>query len=312
MRWTAFLRFTRTPCSTCLRQYRQGPRRLSGVVPRSTSKKFVVPWKLGFLLGFGMLGGVSLTVVKYFRSDRTSSCKSQVVTFDPTTTQAVSKSCSTSKMAVKEFGVIQRFCLALRFMYMCLLFSPAVVMYALSRLLGSNTLANTSWKYALFAVQNAGPAFVKLGQWASTRRDLFTNEFCHILSDLHLNCTPHSWQDTVKALEASFGPDWQEALCIVDHTPIGSGCVAQVYQGQLHHHDSGSSDGRDSSVVVRSGDLPIAVKVLHPNIVQRMEQDIYLMKYVASWVDTLYPNAHWAAFTECVDEFSVIMEKQVN
>ena len=33
-------------------------------------------------------------------------------------------------------------------------------------------------------IQACGPVYVKLGQWASTRRDLFPNKLCHHLAKL--------------------------------------------------------------------------------------------------------------------------------
>lgn len=293
-----------------------------------------MPWKVGALLGFGVMGGVSLSLMKYFKSDRTSNCQSQV-TLDPVPATA-------AEMTVHQFGVIHRLHLAARLLYLCVLFSPVFTLYLLSRLFNSDTLANVSWKYMLFALQNAGPAFVKLGQWASTRRDLFPDNFCGTLSALHLRCHPHSWAETERLMEASFGPKWQETLCIVDHAPIGSGCVAQVYQGQLYRYRDGPVKPASSDVAITSGSSttrggvaiatdsdvttsedgdiitddiigePVAVKVLHPNILQRMKRDICLMKYAASWVDLLYPAVYWVALTECVDEFAIMMEKQVS
>lgn len=290
------------------------------MVSRKVSKRFAVPRNMGVLLGLGVMGGASLTLIKYYKSDRTSSCQSQVVTFDPATSEvAQSSPKSIANMTVQEFGPIQRLFIAVRFMYLCFLFSPAVGLYTLSYLLGSPTLANVGWKYVVYALQGAGPAFMKLGQWASTRRDLFSHEFCSTLSHLHLHCTPHSWKETVKLFEETFGPSWQDILLVTDHTPIGTGCVAQVYQGRLSDGVKTHADGGDGVHVamescddhVSAGGVPIAVKVLHPDIVRRMARDICLMKYVASWVDLVYPDVHWVALTECVDEFSIIMEKQV-
>lgn len=329
------------------------------------ARRYAVPW---LLLGFGLMGGVSLTVIKYFKSDRTSECKSQITTEVPATTEL-------TEMTVYQFGVMQRLRLVARFLYLCYLFTPAVTLYLLSWLFSNATMANKSWNYTLSALQASGPAFIKLGQWASTRRDLFPNEFCVVVSDLHLHCLPHAWEDTERLMEASFGPKWQQTVSIEDHTPIGSGCVAQVYQGRLYRCGNGpsgsarsvsgsvreaisdtsvasgggsvvgvasgngsvasgdgsmvsaasgngsvvrvtSGDGSvvriDGEVVAPTGGEPVAVKVLHPNIVQRMEEDISLMKYVASWIDTLYPAVYWVALTECVDEFAIIMEKQVS
>lgn len=311
------------------------PQRVSSTVA-SRKRVFTAPWRVGVLLGSGIMGGVSLTLIKYLKYDRTSSCQSQSVTSDHRTVAA--------ETTVQELGFIHRLRLGIRFVYLCVVFSPVVILYTLSRLLGDVWLANSSWQYVLFALQRAGPAFVKLGQWASTRRDIFSKEFCDVLSGLHLHCYFHSWEETDKLMEASFGPNWQQTICIEDHSPIGSGCIAQVYQGKLYCHGSDGGDGvahgdccvsngdgtgvSISDCSVANGDgtgvpiavpsdgsnctgVPIAIKVLHPNIVGRMEQDIFLMKYVASWIDTVYPAVHWVAFTECVDEFSIIMTKQV-
>jgi hypothetical protein len=85
------------------------------------------------------------------------------------------------------------------------------------------------WNMLVLAIQSIGPTFVKLGQWASTRRDLFSAEFCNKLSKLHRKIKPHSWYFTKKKLEKGFGKRWKEILKFDDkHHPIGSGCVAQV------------------------------------------------------------------------------------
>ena len=59
-----------------------------------------------------------------------------------------------------------------------------------------------SWREAWFkrlvsTLESCGPIFVKLGQWASTRRDLFPAELCSELSVLQ--------RETVDATPSSFG-----------------------------------------------------------------------------------------------------------
>ncbi len=216
----------------------------------------------------------------------------------------------TARVSVQKFGLLQRISLVMRLFYLCLLFSPAAVMYGVSHIVGSPSLACYGWRYIMAVLQTAGPAFIKLGQWASTRRDLFTEDFCRALSDLHVNCNSHSWEDTVRQLETSLGQDWDSWLVITNHTPIGSGSVAQVYEGVLHVR-GGSSEGMEKDDEVCGREIQVAVKVLHPNVVNKVKRDIYLMKYVASWIQTILPDVHWVALTDCVDEFSSIMEKQV-
>ena len=244
---------------------------------------------------------------------------------------------------VNQFGLFQKICLTLRLAYLCVLFFPAVALYSLSSLFKRPTLSDLAWRYALFAIQIAGPAFIKLGQWASSRRDLFGEDFCLILSRLHIWCDPHPWEGTVRTLEENLGKGWREHLVIAHHDPIGSGCVAQVYKGYLNSEavrsenvvdgfdysrsvenlylancrssfngaDRAERNGNISNVDKMDSFIPIAVKVLHPGIVESMQRDICLMKYVAGWADYVYPDLYWVALKECVDEFSKVMWKQV-
>ena len=239
-----------------------------------------------------------------------------------------SENCSTIEV---QFTILQQIHLALRLVYLTVIFSPVIVIQCLGYLFGSPHLENLGWRYMLVAIQLAGPAFMKLGQWASTRRDIFSDKFCNILSELHTRCDAHSWNKTAQFLEENFGEQWEERLIIEDHTPIGSGCVAQVYKGYLVSEErrqnhlgqrnwtgSGGATWRaqnETTAITSTGRrsfIPIAVKVLHPGVVEAMEMDITLMKYVASWVDYVYPEVHWIALKECVDQFSVVMNKQVS
>ena len=214
----------------------------------------------------------------------------------------------------KELTFSQKLKLSLRFMYLCLLSSPALLLHTLFYLTGSSYIEKLEVRYILFVLQMAGPAFIKLGQWASTRRDLFSENFCTTISCLHTHCDPHPWSGTTKLLAESFGKDWEKYLLIVDRNPIGSGCVAQVYQGYLRNTQEGAESAKYSNQSSTMSDprVPIAVKVVHPGVVEAMDLDIRLMKYVASWVDYVYPDMHWIALKECVDEFAITMRKQVS
>lgn len=292
-----------------------------------------VAYKARLVLGIGVASGITVSLLKYVDGGGTYSCSSSYPSQDWTlhTTPGVRHSIDlseTAKVSVQQFSLVQRLYLVIRFMYLCFLFSPAALLYGMSHVLGRPSLAGYGWRYILSVLETAGPAFIKLAQWASMRRDLFTEDFCQTLSWLHVCCPCHSWPETVQQLEQSLGPHWKDQLVIDDHTPIGSGCVAQVYEGRLYvgggeGRVSGGGEGRISGGIsggeggkVGGGDSSdrvahVAVKVLHPNIVMKVKRDIYLMKYVTSWVDTVYPDVYWVALTECVDQFSSIMERQV-
>ncbi|XP_075894210.1 putative aarF domain-containing protein kinase 2 isoform X2 [Nelusetta ayraudi] len=74
-------------------------------------------------------------------------------------------------------------------------------------------------------------AKIQLGQWASTRRDIFSPEFCDRFSRLHVKVRPHAWEHTKLCLRRAFGEGWRRVLEFHSKEPVGSGCVAQVYRG---------------------------------------------------------------------------------
>ena len=75
-----------------------------------------------------------------------------------------------------------------------------------------------------------GPVYIKFGQWASTRRDMFPLELCNKMEKLQTRTSPHSWKYTESELAKVFGAGWREIFVKFDNNfkPVGSGCVAQV------------------------------------------------------------------------------------
>ena len=252
------------------------------------------------LVGCGLLGSY-LSILKA----RHSQCLSPAIPVVkyPQITSPIEH----SEIFTKELSIQQKLKLSLRFIFLCLVFSPMLILHTASYLTGSTFLEKVEVRYLIFVLQTAGPAFIKLGQWASTRRDLFSENFCQTLSSLHTHCIPHTWAETQESLVQSFGEGWNQHLLIQDHDPIGCGCVAQVYQGYLKR----SQEEIESGSYPSGEGVPIAVKVMHAGMVEAMDLDINLMMGVASWVDYLYPDVHWIALKECVDEFSMTMQKQV-
>lgn len=107
-------------------------------------------------------------------------------------------------------------------------FFPLLLLYPLTYLApGISSL----WLLLLLkATETSGPTYIKLGQWASTRRDLFSEAFCAQFSKLHVRVTPHPWSHTEHTLQQAFGEDWGKVLRFEKQEPVGSGCVAQVYK----------------------------------------------------------------------------------
>ena len=95
----------------------------------------------------------------------------------------------------------------LRTIQLCLYFLPLVISGPIARY--NKWFRIKIWYEMLVRVlERSGPIFVKMGQWASTRRDIFSDELCEALSLLQRYAKTHPWSHTQKTLEASLGPLW--------------------------------------------------------------------------------------------------------
>ncbi|KAK3884301.1 hypothetical protein Pcinc_011419 [Petrolisthes cinctipes] len=118
----------------------------------------------------------------------------------------------------------------LRVLRLTLTFVPVLLLYPITCL--GSTPTDTWWALLLTAMEFSGPILVKLGQWASTRHDLFPETCCSQLSRLQRRARPHSWQYTLRQMRRAFGHSWRKVFVKFDNdgNPVGSGCVAQVYK----------------------------------------------------------------------------------
>lgn len=139
-------------------------------------------------------------------------------------------------------------------------------------------------------IQVCGPVYVKLGQWASTRRDLFHPKLCDHLSRLQRRTNVHPWKHTQKVLERN---SLTNAFDDFDNEPIGSGCCAQVYKAKYQGSE-------------------VAVKVLHPEIKQRFIRDLRVLRSCLNGVSWMFPQLQWLSVQESLEEFASLMNVQVN
>eukprot|EP00094_Tigriopus_californicus_P011721 TCALIF_11325-PA protein Name:"Similar to Adck2 Uncharacterized aarF domain-containing protein kinase 2 (Mus musculus)" AED:0.03 eAED:0.03 QI:1346/0.66/0.75/1/0.66/0.75/4/7/471 len=123
-------------------------------------------------------------------------------------------------------------------------------------------------------LEQCGPIFIKLGQWAATRRDLFPLSLCQELSVLHRSTQTHTWLETKDILESN---------------------LEQVHKAKL-----------------KSNDTMVAVKVLHPNIRHLFQQDLKVMQAIAKSVLWMAPNLKWLSPDESLREFAKLMDCQLN
>jgi len=213
-------------------------------------------------------------------------------------------------------------------------------------------LSQSTWDYALWAIESAGPTYIKLVQWASTRNDLFSPTFVGHFSKLQDETRGHSWRETELCLERAYGKDWRKLLSfdrIIEDDDDESdgaeggrlkrtgGAANRERQKRLERQETKSKSTASSAaaaptIPIGSGCVAqvykarlcsshglnpagtsVAVKVQHPRILEKVCLDFYLLNKFASFLEYIpYLNLDYLSMKDSVDQFRDIMLPQLD
>ncbi|GKV68524.1 ABC transporter [Sporosarcina sp. NCCP-2716] len=135
-------------------------------------------------------------------------------------------------------------------------------------------------------LQELGPTFIKLGQIASTRRDLVPPEISRELEKLQDHTEPFPFGEVQQIVEAELGQPLYELFESFSDVPLATASIGQVHEAFLH-----------------SGEK-VAVKVQRPDIRQTITTDLSILKEIASIVEN---NTEWGkmyGIRDIINEFS--------
>jgi len=127
-------------------------------------------------------------------------------------------------------------------------------------------------RQARLACEELGPAFVKLGQLASVRPDLFSAEAVFELERLQDRVLPVPASEIRAVIRREFGHAPEELFDEFDDEPIASASIAQVHRARLRE------SYRPVFGDTLSAGTPLAIKVVRPNAVRDIEADIELAR----------------------------------
>jgi aarF domain-containing kinase len=157
------------------------------------------------------------------------------------------------------------------------------------------------WLYLVrFSLEKAGAAFIKWGQWAATRPDLFPKDLCAELSRLHTKAPAHNFAHTRRTVEGAFGRKLHEIFEDFEEEPIASGSIAQVHRAVLRFRYPGQ----------KSRPMVVAVKVRHPGVTEVIQRDFVIINWIAK-ISGYMPGLQWLRLDESVQQFAVFMLTQV-
>jgi ubiquinone biosynthesis protein len=134
-------------------------------------------------------------------------------------------------------------------------------------------------------LEDLGPIFVKFGQALSTRKDLLPDDIADELVKLQDRVPPFSNDLARNIIENELGMSLAEAFAEFDAEPLASASVAQVHTAVLH-----------------SGEKVI-VKVLRPDIEERIHSDLGLLYELARFAEKFWNEARRLRPMEVVTEF---------
>ncbi|XP_020584377.1 ABC1 family protein YPL109C, mitochondrial-like isoform X2 [Phalaenopsis equestris] len=199
------------------------------------------------------------------------------------------------------YSFIECVFLIFRAAYLAVLFFPAILMAPFADSFGVEF--RKTWLLLVHGtLEQAGPAFIKWGQWAATRPDLFPNDLCTALSMLHSKAPAHSFTYSKNTIEKAFGRKLDEIFEQFEESPVASGSIAQVHQASLRFQHPGQR---------LSKPIPVAVKVRHPGVGESIKRDFTIINFVAK-LSSYIPALNWLRLDESVRQFAVFMMSQVD
>ena len=135
------------------------------------------------------------------------------------------------------------------------------------------------------ALEDLGPIYVKFGQALSTRKDLLPDDISDELVKLQDQVPPFANEIARSIIEKELGMSIDEAFAEFDPTPLASASVAQVHTAVLHTGES------------------VIVKVLRPDIEERIRSDIGLLYELARFAERFWADARRLRAMDVVAEF---------
>lgn len=196
-------------------------------------------------------------------------------------------------------SLVEFLILVIRATYLAILFTPAIIFAPFADSWGGKY--RKQWlRLVHFSLEQAGAAFIKWGQWAATRPDLFPQDLCAQLSKLHTKAPAHNFRQTKRTVEGAFGRKLSEIFEDFEEEPVASGSIAQVHRAVLRFRYPGQ----------KSKPMVVAVKVRHPGVSEVIRRDFAIINWCAK-VSNYIPGLAWLRLDESIQQFAVFMLTQV-
>ncbi len=136
------------------------------------------------------------------------------------------------------------------------------------------------------ALEELGPAFVKLGQLLACRQDLIPDAYSMELRKLLSHVQPVPFKDLEIVLQQELDLAARAMIQSIEPMPLAAGSIAQVHRATLN----------DGSQVV--------LKIQRPGVEGRIKSDLSLMRTIGDLLDTYVPELRPFRLKSLIDEFA--------
>lgn len=144
------------------------------------------------------------------------------------------------------------------------------------------------------ALQDLGPTFIKLGQIASSRRDLVPKEIAVELEKLQDDVKATPFNEIKRIIEEELDDSLENIFIDFDKEPLATASIGQVHIAQLPSGDE------------------VAVKVQRPDIEPIIETDLAILHNLSRIVESRFSWAKQYNLTGMIDEFSYSLRNELN
>ena len=144
------------------------------------------------------------------------------------------------------------------------------------------------------AFTELGTTFIKFGQILSTRRDLVGQALADELSQLQSSVPPDPFAVSKVTIERELKKPLHELFASFEETPIASGSIGQVYLATL------------------PGGERVAVKVQHPDIADRIRNDISIITTLAELAEANLSEIRSYRPVKTVAEFQRVLMRELD
>jgi len=200
--------------------------------------------------------------------------------------------------------------IAVRAVHLFFVFLPVVLLVPAVALEWGETWREWWAELLLQTLMRAGPAFMKWGQWASARPDMFPAFICAKLEKLQMDAPMHPHVYTQQIVQQAFGHSMEDLFDECDGVALASGTIGQVYRAVLSQKGSQLLATLSSNPPPPAG-TPVALKIRHPHVQEAIRYDFTILKCVAR-VLNLVPSLEWLHLDEMTWQFESLLSAQVD